>query len=355
MATTADIARDKRVQNPRKIFSPSETSQPSPSNYLIYMSDTMSYSIVGRSSIKKIHGKKATLIFNKKMFTGEILFAGTFPRCQVELNKIQQTSQSYENNETVSINEEDQNDIDDYNKKQGDIFIETDDDNDEEDEELFNRFDESEDDLLGNESFGKKRKSTCSNSITKDCRQAKRKKQENLNENKSLKSIENKMNDLSKNMLKMNNAIRQIASSTRTGSHNLDCYRDPNNQEIFPSTVEYNGQNLLEIVGKDFGDYARQLMRVLYTNDELQSSILPPGRRHLVRKPLDFDRFVRLNESVRVKYRLASHMYDDFFKYHLGPKLSDFLVEERRREANKNARKQAKLALSLMVNEQSTN
>jgi hypothetical protein len=54
-------------------------------------------------------------------------------------------------------------------------------------------------------------------------------------------------------------------------------------------------------------------------------------------------------DAVRVKYRLASHLYDDFFKFHLGPKLGDFLVEERRHDSVKNARKQAKLALSVVV------
>jgi hypothetical protein len=78
MAATSNITRDKRLQNPRKIFSPSVASQPSPSNYLIYMADTMSYSIVGRSSIKNIQGKKATVIFNKKTFIGEIIFAGNY-------------------------------------------------------------------------------------------------------------------------------------------------------------------------------------------------------------------------------------------------------------------------------------
>jgi hypothetical protein len=48
-------------------------------------------------------------------------------------------------------------------------------------------------------------------------------------------------------------------------------------------------------------------------------------------------------------------MYDDFFKYHLGPKLGDFLVEERRRENVKNTRQQAKLAPSPMTAEQPTN
>ena len=76
MAITSDIVRDKRVQNPRRIFSPSVTSQPSPSNYLIYIRETRSYLVVGRSSVKKIQGKMATLILNKKTFIGEIIFAG---------------------------------------------------------------------------------------------------------------------------------------------------------------------------------------------------------------------------------------------------------------------------------------
>lgn len=45
---------------------------------------------------------------------------------------------------------------------------------------------------------------------------------------------------------------------------------------------------------------------------------------------------------MRAKYHLASYLYDDFFKYHLSPKLGDFLVEERRRKALRQARKQAK-------------
>jgi hypothetical protein len=78
MAATSNIVRNKRTQSRKKIFSPSETIQPLPTNYLIYMEDTMSYSIVGRSSVKSIQGKKATLMVNKNTFTGEIIFAGNF-------------------------------------------------------------------------------------------------------------------------------------------------------------------------------------------------------------------------------------------------------------------------------------
>ncbi|CAF4245033.1 unnamed protein product [Rotaria magnacalcarata] len=133
-------------------------------------------------------------------------------------------------------------------------------------------------------------------------------------------------------------------------SNNLDGYRDSNVKETFSSKVEYSDQNLIEIVGKDFGDYARRVMRVLFTEEELRTSILPPKRKHLAREPLDSVRFL----PVRVKYRLASHMYDEFYKYHLAPKLGDFLVDERRRNDTKAARRQAKVALSLATTDQST-
>jgi hypothetical protein len=59
-------------------------------------------------------------------------------------------------------------------------------------------------------------------------------------------------------------------------------------------------------------------------------------------------------EAVQMKYRLASHLYGDFFKYQLGPKLSDFLMEERRREKKK-SQKQANVTVSDTMTQQPTN
>lgn len=78
MVTTTKSIRDKRSQNPRKVFSPSTASVPLPTHYLIYMDDTVSYSIVGRTSIKKVQGKMATLIINKKKLIGEIVVSGKY-------------------------------------------------------------------------------------------------------------------------------------------------------------------------------------------------------------------------------------------------------------------------------------
>ncbi|CAF4118560.1 unnamed protein product, partial [Adineta steineri] len=72
----------------------------------------------------------------------------------------------------------------------------------------------------------------------------------------ALQSIENKVDDFGKSKIKMNNIIHQVVSSSKTGSHNLDSCLDSNTQVLFSSTVDYNGQNLITIVAKDFEDYA---------------------------------------------------------------------------------------------------
>jgi hypothetical protein len=112
MISTAHF-RDKRTQNPKKIYSPSVESLAKPNNYLLFISKTVSYTIVGRTSVKSIQGTMATFVLSKKRIIGEIVFAGkrllsntlrnkylyilssgSFADCQDELNSIQKASQS---------------------------------------------------------------------------------------------------------------------------------------------------------------------------------------------------------------------------------------------------------------------
>ena len=53
----------------------------------------------------------------------------------------------------------------------------------------------------------------------------------------------------------------------------------------------YQEQDLLRIRAKDYGDYGRQLLRKLYSKEELIECILPPGHPRYSRPPLDNDRF----------------------------------------------------------------
>lgn len=58
----------------------------------------------------------------------------------------------------------------------------------------------------------------------------------------------------------------------------------------------YNQENLLDINGKNPGDYGRQVLRVLYTTQELKTSMLPStvGERY-VKPKLDVQKFKLLH------------------------------------------------------------
>lgn len=82
----------------------------------------------------------------------------------------------------------------------------------------------------------------------------------------------------------------------------------------------WKSQNLLKILARDAGDYARQLLRLLFTEDELTTSILPSQAAHLYQKNvLDNERFVLLNGNewwmdFRKKFQLYLFIFSIFQK-----------------------------------------
>ncbi len=53
----------------------------------------------------------------------------------------------------------------------------------------------------------------------------------------------------------------------------------------------YEKINLVHIRGKNVGDFARQVLKTIFTHEELITSILPPGGAHYSRKTLDEEKF----------------------------------------------------------------
>ncbi|CAF1654065.1 unnamed protein product [Rotaria magnacalcarata] len=104
----------------------------------------------------------------------------------------------------------------------------------------------------------------------------------------------------------------------------------------------HDSTDLLGALGTDYGDYTRNILRILYTKEELQTSILPPGRTHLSRKPLDKVRFKKFKDAMRYKFKLSSVNFGQFYRTLLRRKLTDFLIEERRRDELKLARQSLK-------------
>ena len=113
----------------------------------------------------------------------------------------------------------------------------------------------------------------------------------------------------------------------------------------------FHDQDLLRIRAKDYGDFARQLLRKLYGKSELAECILPPGHPRFTRPPLEtnvfkcstvrnchchachfFILFHPQSEAMAAKYRLSSLYYDGFYNKLVRPKLTDFLIDERKRQ-----------------------
>jgi hypothetical protein len=47
----------------------------------------------------------------------------------------------------------------------------------------------------------------------------------------------------------------------------------------------------MAVLATDYGAYARKLLKIVFTEEELKNCILPPVKSYLTRQPLDEDRF----------------------------------------------------------------
>jgi hypothetical protein len=64
----------------------------------------------------------------------------------------------------------------------------------------------------------------------------------------------------------------------------------------------YESTNLLHTIASSVGDFARKTMRIVFTEQELKTHILPPTRSHLSRPSLDETRFQLVNGIYNCLY-----------------------------------------------------
>jgi len=64
----------------------------------------------------------------------------------------------------------------------------------------------------------------------------------------------------------------------------------------------HNGINLLDTLTKDPVDFARKTLKLLFSEEELKTHILPPKRSHLRRESLDEQRFRKLLGKNRILF-----------------------------------------------------
>ncbi|CAF1307834.1 unnamed protein product [Adineta ricciae] len=120
--------------------------------------------------------------------------------------------------------------------------------------------------------------------------------------------------------------------------HVLDRYRDELVTEEFKTEIMYRGNNLLEVAASSAAEYARKLLKVLFSELELKTSLLPSQQSKRYFKPeLDSEKFNLLNEATRHRYRISKHHYSSFYKERIQESLAGCLYNEGTRKQRRKA------------------
>ncbi|CAF2270001.1 unnamed protein product [Rotaria magnacalcarata] len=312
-----------RIRTQKKIYTPT-TNTPEAECYLCEIIETKEYVIVHRSSIKRIYGDTAEIMVSGRRTEAKIEHRGSREECRRiwhEKEEAQKIS-NFDHSNDYEIDDENQCD-----EEPTDVMT----------------YCSNSKNLTKSSTPKSKRpsfQSTKANNRSSTMPLAKRRKHDNFEKEIQVACYDMSSDDeqelsiiehlnIQLDVIRQENQKHFDALSKKIDKKNsiLDAdisnFREPGNNQ--PQ----------DDIAKNIGDYARNVMRVLYTQKELIDSILPPGASHYVRKPLDNERFEKLHKALRCKYNIIASRYDEFFYKLIRPKLVDFLIDERKR-ANKN-------------------
>ncbi|CAF3541991.1 unnamed protein product [Rotaria sp. Silwood2] len=110
-------------------------------------------------------------------------------------------------------------------------------------------------------------------------------------------------------------------------------YRDPNVTQNFKSTLMHDSQELLQVPARNVGEYARNLLKILFTHEELAESLLPSPQAHRYSKK-------KLDEAIQTRYRITNYHYPTFYKEQVQETLAACLYNEGPRKSNKQTMQQ---------------
>ncbi|UJR18107.1 hypothetical protein I4U23_005007 [Adineta vaga] len=373
--------RSERSKKPKQIFSPSDPIQPH--YYLVSYDYPAKYRIIGRTSIQQLTNDKA--VINNVNGQVQVITSGTLDQCRQELNLRMQESQleddDVENDEYDETNDDDEHDDDDnnndcssYNNLSTNVMKRPSDGFRTPALKRSKKIGENENRArnfsldrnqpirssihVAHNNNGKTttHRSRQENIAVDDARSDHVLQTANVHSNENIDNADINVGDsdfkrqmvagmrlVQQNISKLTKKVANLTVPSSSKSDSLDAFRTENDSENFPSEVIWKNINLLNIVGRDPGDYGRQLLRELFTEAELKSSLLPSQSAHLYQKDvLDPARFEKLNEAIRVKYKLSHDGYRRYYTNSLRVKLSRFLYDfGSRKERQRTVQRQA--------------
>ncbi|UJR34700.1 hypothetical protein I4U23_027477 [Adineta vaga] len=342
------MLRSPRVKNAPHKYSPSQPTLYSQENYLLRFEDNNELVVVKRSSIRSIIEDKAIVGTGSKRRFATIEAKGTYTECNNMYEYLKGEEENDDDDEENQINDQEEEDDDQMNeskspdaipkepivtkkRKLSSLIVEDNDGKYIEEEYYLNSLVKNITSSKTQKDVSKKKTSKCfhddfkykynvlhlesdrlsDNSIVRN--DVLVNQNQNNEENETIQTntigfifwncfvyflarlMYQTIDDMHQTILqrmekKFSNFTRKLDQLIPCAVYqNLDSYREKN--EVFPTTVMYKDKNLLESRGRDIYDFGRQVLGVLYTPEELSSSILPPDRSHLARPALDPQRF----------------------------------------------------------------
>ncbi|CAF4400054.1 unnamed protein product [Rotaria socialis] len=387
----------RRQVVPRQIYTPTQTTPP-PSHYLIVFQDTDSYQIVARSSVKQVQGDYAFITIHHKLIKAKIIHQGSFEDCSTERSRLTRISQTESNSENDDCQRERINASHSYtnnamhpktNQLDCPPSVTSKSPVPTRNASLRNIFDQDDEVLTDEDSFFDCRKRPYQRSSKKSSKKKKVIQRSPIRKNSLSYSDDQDDDDdcadyncvdsddrqamleigqcflsnailnneicmfpcrfVDQQIQKLCTKIDRLASQTNVNICALEPFIDKSGEK-FPNEVMFGSINLLDIMGTDYGDYTREVLRKVFTEDERKNCILPPRREYLKREPLDEDKYKLCMNAVRIKFKLDSVNFGLFYKSLLRRKITDFLIEERRRDTQKLARQSLKESRSEQPN-----
>ncbi|CAM4985710.1 unnamed protein product [Rotaria socialis] len=391
------VMTTRRQVVPRQIYTPTQTTPP-PSHYLIVFQDTDSYQIVARSSVKQVQGDYAFITIHHKLIKAKIIHQGSFEDCSTERSRLTRISQTESNSENDDCQRERINASHSYtnnamhpktNQLDCPPSVTSKSPVPTRNASLRNIFDQDDEVLTDEDSFFDCRKRPYQRSSKKSSKKKKVIQRSPIRKNSLSYSDDQDDDDdcadyncvdsddrqamleigqcflsnailnneicmfpcrfVDQQIQKLCTKIDRLASQTNVNICALEPFIDKSGEK-FPNEVMFGSINLLDIMGTDYGDYTREVLRKVFTEDERKNCILPPRREYLKREPLDEDKYKLCMNAVRIKFKLDSVNFGLFYKSLLRRKITDFLIEERRRDTQKLARQSLKESRSEQPN-----
>ncbi|CAF4387313.1 unnamed protein product [Rotaria sp. Silwood2] len=154
---------------------------------------------------------------------------------------------------------------------------------------------------------------------------------QDLDEEDLANATNNLSGDVQTQLNRIDKQLRSLSKSVQDNTINPAIASYQNLSHNYSTVVPFNGINLLNVAkAADYKKYARTILQILFTVDELSDSVLIANP--IYTKPgLDPTKMAKWTEAVSSRFKIDPMRFDDFFRTCLRRTLAQMLCDTRRK------------------------